>query len=110
VCKECGSRDVVQGLWTDVNGYRIRELEDLFPPCDEQHCVTCKQDVPLVSLTEFERRRLEALKPDPRRYCVHEPDFTTVRHADGTLNVADLMCKKCGLSGSFAIPDDVNWE
>lgn len=46
-----------------------------------------------------------------RTICEHEIDITTVRHADGTDDIIDVWCKKCGKSGSFALEaSDVMWD
>jgi len=43
--------------------------------------------------------------------CVHEYDELSAKHADGATGIIDITCRHCGVSGSFAIPeDDINWE
>jgi hypothetical protein len=45
--------------------------------------------------------------------CDHEPDTHTIRPADGAEGVCDILCKKCGCSGSFrfeAHTAEIMWE
>ena len=43
--------------------------------------------------------------------CLHAPDWSTVKKADGVSDVIDVWCKLCGLSGSFTVPErDIQWD
>lgn len=49
--------------------------------------------------------------------CKHEPDWFTVTHPeearsdDYLQGVVDVICKKCGASGSLRItPDSIQWD
>jgi hypothetical protein len=43
--------------------------------------------------------------------CLHEPDWSTVRFDEGTGDIIDVWCRKCGLSGAFTVdPKDIQWD
>jgi len=43
--------------------------------------------------------------------CKHEPDVQGVTPADGAPGIIDVICTKCGTSGSMRLlSEDINWE
>ena len=108
VCEECGSEEVSQTAWIDINGYHIRENDS--PPDDRRWCELCSHEVSPVLRSVLSQRRDEKAAEDPRKNCKHELDITTVHYADGTEDIINILCKKCGKSGSLAVVSaDVNW-
>lgn len=40
--------------------------------------------------------------------CDHQPVWTSVAHAED--DIFDVLCRKCGTSGSFVVnPSDIQW-
>jgi hypothetical protein len=65
-----------------------------------------------AALLQFSRKLWHVARSEEEEHkkCDHEPDFSSVRYADGTGNILDVYCSKCGDSGSFVVtPEEVDW-
>jgi len=79
-----------------------------------ERCDQCKQfdsdDEAIQHVQEYwDQEHQEREKDIPN--CQHEPDWSTARLAEGTADIIDVWCPKCGKLGSFTVsPEDINWE
>ena len=51
------------------------------------------------------------MESDNEEKCDRKPDSKTVVPAQGTPDIVDVHCKKCGACGSFVLEDvEVQWD